>query len=121
MPQPVTVDFLIPPNDKMNDRGAIHHIESDLAAIVTPGLELAFQDRYWKELSGPHSSGASASRSIPVCGPGAFTVLKALAFGNRTENKDAYDLSKLYRVPQPPHDSRRSENAQLESQVIIPG
>ena len=92
MPQPVTVDFLILPNDKINDGGAIHHIESDLAAIVTPGLELAFQDRYWKELSGPLSSGASASRSIPVCGPGAFTVLKSLAFGNRTENKDAYDL-----------------------------
>ena len=36
--------------------------------------------------------GAWATRSIPVCGPGAFTVLKALAFGNRAENKDAYDL-----------------------------
>ena len=27
-----------------------------------------------------------------MCGPGAFTVLKALAFRNRGENKDAYDL-----------------------------
>jgi hypothetical protein len=27
-----------------------------------------------------------------VCGPGAFVVLKALAFRNRGENKDAYDL-----------------------------
>ena len=91
-PQPVTVDFLIPPTDKSDDGDAIHHIESDLAAIVTPGLELAFQDRCWKDLSGPLSSGAPASRSIPVCGPGAFTVLKALAFGNRTEGRDAYDL-----------------------------
>ena len=32
------------------------------------------------------------SRDIPVCGPGAFTVLKSLAFGNRAANKDAYDL-----------------------------
>ena len=27
-----------------------------------------------------------------VCGPGAYTVLKALAFDGRGENKDAYDL-----------------------------
>jgi predicted nucleotidyltransferase len=27
-----------------------------------------------------------------VCGPGAFIVLKALAFHQRGENKDAYDL-----------------------------
>ena len=89
---PVTVDFLIPPTDETDEGGEILHIESDLAAIITPGLELAFQDRRWKELSGPTPSGARATRGIPVCGPGAFTVLKALAFGNRAENKDAYDL-----------------------------
>ena len=72
--------------------GALLHIEPDLAAIVTPGLELAFKDRRWKELSGQLPSSAWTTRSIPVCGPGAFTVLKALAFGNRAENKDAYDL-----------------------------
>ena len=53
---------------------------------------MAFKDRRWIELSGCLPSGAWATRKIPVCGPGAFTVLKALAFGNRTENKDAYDL-----------------------------
>ncbi len=72
--------------------GGILHIESDFAAIITPGLELAFQDRCRKELSGSTPSGASATRNVPVCGPGAFTVLKTLAFGNRAENKDAYDL-----------------------------
>ena len=40
-PQPVTVDFLIPPNDKTDQANRILHIEADLAAIVTPGLELA--------------------------------------------------------------------------------
>ena len=53
---------------------------------------MAFKDRRWKELSGRLPSGAWATRKIPVCGPGAFTVPKALAFGNRTENKDGYDL-----------------------------
>ena len=91
-PHPVTVDFLIPPIEERDKGGALRHFESDLAAIITPGLELAFKDRRWKELSGRIPSGAWATRDIPVCGPGAFTVLKALAFGNRAENKDAYDL-----------------------------
>ncbi|MXZ26199.1 MAG: hypothetical protein F4Y80_15350 [Caldilineaceae bacterium SB0665_bin_21] len=89
---PVEVDFLIPHTDEMDKGNRILHIECDLAAIVTPGLELAFQDRCRKELSGTTPSGAWATRNIPVCGPGAFTVLKALAFHNRTANKDAYDL-----------------------------
>ena len=94
---PVTLDFLIPPIEKKDKGGELRHFESDLAAIVTPGLEVAFKDRRWKELSGCLPSGAWATRKIPVCGPGAFTVLKALAFGNRTENKDAYDLFYVWR------------------------
>lgn len=91
-PYPVTVDFLIPPTDTTDEGDRILHIESDFAAIVTPGLELAFRNRHLVELSGRTPSGASATRVIPVCGLGAFTVLKALAFGNRAANKDAYDL-----------------------------
>ena len=96
-PLPVKVDFLIPPADDTAEGPRVFHIESDLAAIVTPGLDLAFKDRRWKEVSGRVPPGASATRSIPVCGPGAFTVLKALAFGNRSENKDAYDLFYVWR------------------------
>ena len=91
-PPPVTVDFLIPLSDESDAENRIRHIESDLAAIVTRGLELAFVDRCWIKLTGPIHSGAKATRVVPVCGPGALTVLKALAFGNRAENKDAYDL-----------------------------
>jgi hypothetical protein len=94
---PVAVDFLIPPTDETGKGGTLLHIESDLAAIVTPSLELAFEDRCRKELSSTIPSDAWATRDIPVCGPGAFTVLKALAFGNRTENKDAYDLFYVWR------------------------
>ena len=89
---PVAVDFLIPPTDETGEGGTLLHIESDLAALITPGLDLAFEDRCLKELSGTTLSGARATRNTPVCGPGAFTVLKTLAFDNRTENKDAYDL-----------------------------
>ena len=31
-------------------------------------------------------------RPVWICGPGAYVVLKSLAFGDRGENKDAYDL-----------------------------
>jgi hypothetical protein len=41
--------------------------------------------------------GEKAVRDIWVCGPGAFVVLKALAFNKRGENKDAYDLFYMIR------------------------
>ena len=94
---PVTLDFLIPPINETDKARAIQHIESDLAAIVTPGLDLAFKDRRFQELSDFTSPyGALATRNIPVCCPDAFTVLKALASWNRAENKDAYDLSYVW-------------------------
>ena len=80
-PQPVTVDFLIPPFDETDQDNLIRHIESDLAAIVTQGLELAFQDRSWIELSGSIPSGAWASREIPVCSPGHSLCSKRLPSG----------------------------------------
>lgn len=88
----VTVDFLIPPTSETEEGRIIQNIEGDFAAFIIPGLEMAFEDRVWVELSEYIDTGAKATRNIPVCGPGAFTVLKALAFGNRTGNKDAFDL-----------------------------
>ena len=41
--------------------------------------------------------GEQATRQIWVCGPGAYVVLKSLAFQLRGENKDAYDLYYLVR------------------------
>ena len=95
--QPIQVDFLIPPSLEGDRGGNLRHIETDLAAVITPGLDLAFRDRRWIPLSDLTSSGEQTTRVIPVCGPGAFTVLKALAFGNRGENKDAYDLFYVWR------------------------
>jgi len=88
----VTVDFVIPPSLDEDEGGKIRHIEKDFAAVITPGLHLAFQDRQRISLVGSTILGEKASREIWVCGPGAFIILKALAFGTRGENKDAYDL-----------------------------
>ena len=88
----VTVDFLIPPSRPEDRGGRLRDIEQDFAAVIAPGLELAFEDRLTVALSGATIMGETTSRDIQVCGPGAFVVLKALAFKLRGENKDAYDL-----------------------------
>ena len=73
------------------------NIEKDFAAIISPGLKFAFQDRRRVRIAGKTIFGENASREVWVCGPGAFVVLKALAFKGRGENKDAYDLYYLVR------------------------
>lgn len=91
----LTIDFLISPTREGEEGGSIKHLEETLSAIVTPGLELAFEDTSVIELSGTRLDGAEATREIPVCGAGAFVLLKALAF-DRGKDKDKYDL--LYMV-----------------------
>ncbi len=86
------IDFLIAPAASTDTPGRVRNLEPDVAAVITPGLHLAFQDREVVELAGETLSGGTAARTISVCGPGAFVVLKALAFGNRGKEKDAYDL-----------------------------
>ncbi|MFO7785533.1 MAG: hypothetical protein ACQET7_05000 [Thermodesulfobacteriota bacterium] len=88
----VTIDFLVPPSSDDDMGGSIKDIEQDFAAVITPGLELAFKDRMKMTLEGYTIFGENAKRDVYVCGPGAFVVLKALAFRKRGENKDAYDL-----------------------------
>lgn len=87
-----TVDFLIPQTSADELGGRIKHLEGDFGAVITPGLELAFQDKISVTLSGKTPFGEIAKRDVCVCGPGAYIVLKALAFNSRGENKDAYDL-----------------------------
>ncbi len=87
----VTIDFLIPPVEDEQRGGAIKHLESDFGAIVAPGLPLAFDERELVDLDGATLAGDRATRSVPVCGPAAYVVLKALAFRRRGTRKDAYD------------------------------
>lgn len=88
----LTVDFLIPPKSHSDRGGRLQNIEKDFAAVITPGLHLAFADRRKVMLSGHTPFDEYAEREIWVCGPGAFLVLKALAFEGRGHEKDAYDL-----------------------------
>jgi hypothetical protein len=88
----VSVDFLIPPSTPADRGGTIRDLEEDFAALIAPGLPLAFRDRTKVTLDGETLLGERAVREMWVCGPAAYLVLKALAFRSRGENKDAYDL-----------------------------
>lgn len=91
------VDFLIPRPDGGSAGNRIHKLEPDFGAIITPGLELAFAEREQVHLDGTTLDGQHAIRDVPVCGPAAFVVLKALAFSDRGEPKDAFDLTYVLR------------------------
>ncbi|WP_257461625.1 hypothetical protein [Archangium lipolyticum] len=88
----MTLDFLIPPTLPTDQPGKLRNLEPDFAAIITPGLHLAFTDRQRVPLNGITIRGERTQRDVWVCGAGAFIVLKALAFKFRGTNKDAYDL-----------------------------
>lgn len=93
----VTIDFLIPPSLASDRGGKLRDIEADFAAVIAPGLHLAFEDQEQITISGTTIKGERATRQVWVSGPGAYVVLKSLAFRDRGENKDAYDLYYLVR------------------------
>ncbi len=88
----VTIDFLLPPIPGAEEGGRMQPLESDLSAMITPGLQLAQSERHEIGLDGQTLKGEQVKREIPVCGPATFVVLKALAFHDRGEPKDAFDL-----------------------------
>ena len=97
LPKKVTVDFLIQPNFPGEEGGKLRDIESDFAAVIAPGLHLSFRDRERVRLEGKTIMGEQAKRDVLVSGPGAYVILKSIAFRKRGENKDAYDLYYLVR------------------------
>jgi len=88
----VTVDFLLPALPGAEQGGRVQPLEGDFGALIAPGLEMAFDERQEVTVDGHTLKGEKASRVVPVCGPATFVVLKALAFADRAEPKDAYDL-----------------------------
>lgn len=88
----VTVDFLLPPVEGAEAGGRVLPLEGDFGVLIAPGLELAFEEREQVTLDGHTLKGEKVTRTVPVCGPAAFVVLKAFAFADRGEPKDAFDL-----------------------------
>jgi hypothetical protein len=67
----ITFDFLIPPTMSDDKGGRLRNFEEGFAAVITPGLELAFQDRTLVNLSGKTLHDETASRDVWVCEAGA--------------------------------------------------
>lgn len=88
----VTIDFLLPPIPGAEEGGRMQPLEGDLSAVITPGLQLAQDERQEVVVEGHTLKGEDVKRTIPVCGPATFVILKALAFHDRGEPKDAFDL-----------------------------
>jgi hypothetical protein len=92
-----TIDFLIQQTDESEEGGAIKGLQSDFGAFVIPGLELAFRNPIKLELSGKNLKGAKVTRTVNVCNPGVFVLLKARANYKREKAKDAYDIFYMLR------------------------
>jgi hypothetical protein len=89
---PISIDFLIPRSGTGPEPGRLQPLDGDFAAIVTPALAVAFEDFLEIVIDDLTPDDERARRSVKVCGPAAFIVMKAHAFRLRGENKDAYDL-----------------------------
>lgn len=67
----MTIDFLMPPMSPDDRGGSLRDLEPDFAAVIAPGLHLAFMDRMRLSLSGQTIIGEEATREIWVCGAAA--------------------------------------------------
>lgn len=75
--------------------------EKKLSAFGIPGARVALQDVHEVELLGELLEGGMCRVKVRVAGPVAFVVMKALAFEERAEEKDAYDLVYVLRKDGP--------------------
>lgn len=88
----VTIDFLIPRSMLQPKDTRIQNLETDFAALIADGLQLVERDRTKILISGLTIRDERTERSIWVCGPSSFIILKARAIHLREKPKDAYDL-----------------------------
>ena len=88
----VTIDFLIARSPRQPPATRVQNLEPDFAALIADGLQLVERDKRKIPISGLTIRGERAERSIWVCGPASFIVLKARAIHLREKPKDAFDL-----------------------------
>ena len=75
----------------------MQNLTGKLSAIVTPGLELAFEDTRNQIIEHETPGGDRIEREIQTCGPASLLVLKGLAIHEREKWKDYYDIFYLLR------------------------
>jgi len=89
--QDINIDFLTTKYGGPESR--VRQVEDDLSAIQAEGLGLALTDPLVVKIRAELLTGDGPyTAEVPICRPVPYVVLKALAFSDRGERKDAYDL-----------------------------
>jgi hypothetical protein len=89
--QDINIDFLTTKYE--GPESTIREVEDDLSAIQVEGLGLALTDPVIVNIRAELLTGdGSYTAEVPICRAVPYVVLKALAFSERGERKDAYDL-----------------------------
>jgi hypothetical protein len=91
---PVLVDFLAPEYGG-TERRHRHQKVQELLAHKARGSDLVFDNFVEWEIVGQLPNQAENRERIKIASPAACLVMKAIAFGDRSKEKDAYDLYML--------------------------
>jgi hypothetical protein len=114
----VRIDFLAPEYGGTSKKKR-HQIIQEMLARKGRGTDIVFSHTDIIHLSGPISSGADIELDIRVADVTACFVMKGIALGERTSEKDAYDLYMLARYYKEGPKSVLSELRKLKNHGLM--
>jgi hypothetical protein len=114
----VQIDFLAPEYGGAPKKRR-HQVIQDMLARKGRGTDIVFDQTEIIHLSGPISSGANIELDIKVANVTACFLMKGIALGERTSEKDAYDLYMLARYYKEGPQSVLSELKKLGSHGLM--
>jgi hypothetical protein len=114
----VQIDFLAPEYGGAPKKRR-HQVIQDMLARKGRGTDIVFDQTEVIRLSGPISSGAKIELDIKVANVTACFVMKGIALGERTSEKDAYDIYMLARYYKEGPESVLSELKKLANHGLM--
>jgi hypothetical protein len=114
----VQIDFLAPEYGGTPEQKR-HQVIQDMLARKGRGTDIVFDQTELIRLSGRISGGANIEADIKVANVTACFVMKGIALGERTNEKDAYDLYMLARYYKEGPESVLSELKKLENHSLM--
>ena len=114
----VRIDFLAPEYGGTSKKRR-HQLIQDMLARKGRGTDIVFNHADVIHLSGPISNGANIELDIKVADVAACFVMKGIAIGERTSEKDAYDLYMLARYYKEGPKSVLSELMKLRNHGLM--
>ena len=114
----VRIDFLAPEYAGTHKKRR-HQMIQEILARKGRGTDIVFNHADTIHLSGPISSGANIELDIKIADVTACFVMKGIALGERTSEKDAYDLYMLARYYKEGPNSVLSELMRLRNHGLM--